>query len=641
MVGEPARHRARRGWVAPLLLAVLAFVAYANSFRGPFVFDDVGSIPENASLRHWDTVLSPPAHGETVTGRPVLNATFALNYALGGEKVWGYHLVNLLIHLSAGLLLFGVVRRTLRRVRGKGRSERMPDLVAFAVAALWLAHPLQTEAVTYIVQRAESLMALIYLATLYTFVRATDGEGGQDRAAAASGTWLGLSVGACALGMGAKEVMVSAPVIVWLYDRTFVAGTFLGAWRRRGWYYGGLAATWIILALEVLSAGGDRGGSTGGFHLREAWLAHAVTQFHSVVTYVRLTAWPFPQAFDYQPIWPASALDVLPFALIVLALAGLIAIALRRNAPAGFAGIWFGAILAPTSLVPAPTQLVAEHRMYLALAPVLALAGAAMWRLAGRRSVPALLAVAAVFAVLSLSRNRVYRSGVALWRDTVFRQPSHGMAHLFLGNVLRAQDRLAEAMAEYELAVELAPSAIAFNACGSLLTYMGRAPEAVPMLDAAVTDHPKEPEYHYNFGLALAATGRMEDAVRQFEAAVKLKPDYDIAENNLGNALVQLHRPTEAARHFIAATRINPLNADAHYNLGTIWLQARQWDAAARELRRASVLTPNDADAHAMLGRALEAQGRPLEAIAEYEAAVRLKPSQAVAQRALDRLRRR
>ena len=169
----PAPPRFARFW-APLLIALAGLAAYANSFSGSFVFDDADSIAENPTIRRlWPpgAALSPPGGGITVSGRPFLNLTLACNYALGGTNVSGYHAANLAIHVLAGLVLFGIARRTLRS----------NPVLAFAIALIWTVHPLQTESVTYIVQRAESLMGLFYLLTLYCFIR---GAGAGARPAA-------------------------------------------------------------------------------------------------------------------------------------------------------------------------------------------------------------------------------------------------------------------------------------------------------------------------------------------------------------------------------------------------------------------------------------------------------------------------
>lgn len=225
-------------FLAGAILVLAALAAYHNSFSGPFIWDDLLSITDNPTIRHFGSALSPP-NDVGVGGRPIGNLTLALNYALGGTEVWGYHAFNLLIHTLAGLTLFGIVRRTLQRPVLNERFGTFALPLALAVAVIWTVHPLQTEAVTYITQRYESMMGLFYLLTLYCFVRSVE--------SAAPAKWQILSVVACLLGVMSKEIIVTAPVMVLLYDRTFVAGSFLEAWRRRWRYYLGLASMWLLL----------------------------------------------------------------------------------------------------------------------------------------------------------------------------------------------------------------------------------------------------------------------------------------------------------------------------------------------------------------------------------------------------------
>src|SRR5438270_879905 len=166
-------------WVICLVSSVIAlssFLAYRNTFSAPFIFDDGHVVQVNLTIRKlWPltTVLSPPhGYGLTVEGRPLINLSLAINYAFGGTDVAGYHVINLVIHVLAALTLFGLVRRTLQQARHREHYSTLTAIsLAGAIALLWALHPLQTEAVTYIVQRAESLMALCYLLTLYCFVR--------------------------------------------------------------------------------------------------------------------------------------------------------------------------------------------------------------------------------------------------------------------------------------------------------------------------------------------------------------------------------------------------------------------------------------------------------------------------------------
>src|SRR5688500_477519 len=201
-----------------VLLAVAAVLAYANSFSVPLLFDDWVTIQHNPRLRQlWPiwSALSPPEYSG-VGGRPVANLSFVLNYALTGESVPGFHAINLAIHFLAGLTLFGIVRRTLRLPQWRERFHRSAGAVALAVAGLWMLQPVQTQSVTYVSQRTESLMGLFYLFTLYAFIRGATSPGSR--------AWFIAAVASCFAGMGTKEGMVTIPVIILLYDFVFLSG---------------------------------------------------------------------------------------------------------------------------------------------------------------------------------------------------------------------------------------------------------------------------------------------------------------------------------------------------------------------------------------------------------------------------------
>jgi protein O-mannosyl-transferase len=208
------------------LIVILAGVAaYHNSFHGPFIFDDLISIANNPRIRRlwpiWEPLLNVP-QPSTVEDRPIVSLTLALNFAVGGLRVWGYHAVNVALHLMCALLLFGIVRRTLHGARLRERYGGQSGWLALAVALTWTVHPLQTESVTYIIQRTELLMGLFLLSTLYCVLRGA----GSVRPRA----WYAAAVVSCALGMGSKEVMAVSPLLVCLYDWTFLSGSFRRAW---------------------------------------------------------------------------------------------------------------------------------------------------------------------------------------------------------------------------------------------------------------------------------------------------------------------------------------------------------------------------------------------------------------------------
>jgi len=595
----PARRADWPGLVAGALLAAGTFAVYSRTFSVPLLFDDGASITDNPSIRRlWPlaAVLSPP-NGAGVGGRPLLNLTYALNYAFGGTAVAGYHAVNLMIHVLAAWTLFALVRRTLLRPVLAERFGPAATPLALAVSAIWAWHPVLTESVTYLSQRAESLMGLFYLLTLYCFVRGAEtktGDKGGRR------MWFALSVLACLAGVGSKEVIVTAPMMALLYDRTFISGGFSGAWRRHWPVYLALASTW--LPLGCLMVGLHHRGV--GFGQGIAWWAYGLTECRVVVKYLLLALWPKPLIFDYGLYVPAVPSEVGPYALVLASLLIATVAALRRWPAAGFAACWFFLILAPTSsVVPVATQPMAENRLYLSLAGVASFAVLGAFALAGRRSLPAFVLAAAGLGLGAAQRNRDYSSEESIWRDTVAKSPADPRAHNNLGNVwLEMPGRLGDAIAEFEESVRLKP------------------------------DYAK---VHNNLGNAWAKVpGRSNDAIAEFEEAVRLKPDFAEARNNLGNAWLSIpERLNDAIAQFEEAVRLQPDYADAHYNLGTAWtrIPGRLNDAIA-QFEEAVRLKPDYAEAHNNLGTGLSnVPGRLNEAIAEYQVAIRLKPDYAQA----------
>lgn len=617
------------------MIFTAVLLAYANSLSGPFVFDDIPAIRDNLTIRDWHDLgrmLSPPER-TTVAGRPLLNASFALSHALGGGALWAHHAINILIHAVAALALLGLVRRTLRLPMLRSRFGADADWMALATAGLWALHPVQTESVTYLVQRAESLMGLWYLLTLYAFVCGLD--------SARPRVWWGVAVSACALGMATKEVMVSAPLLVLLYDRTFVAGSFHEAWRARRWWHGGLAATWLVLGGLIAQAGGNRGGSIG-FGVGIGWWDHALTQFSTITHYLRLTVWPHPLVFEYEPEWVRGLMDYGPPALVVLALLGITLAGLWRNCALGFCGAWFFAILAPTSLLPAPTQLIVEHRLYLCLAALLGWLVPAAYARMGRRGLVALGFVAVVFGTLTMRRNVDYRSELALWEDTVEKRPRNAFAHGSLANALSRVGRLNEALGHDLEAVRLDPAnALLHYDLGVLLGKLGRTPEALDAYANAVRLQPGYADAHNNYAVTLAQAGRRDEALREFETTLRLRPDDAEAHDNFGLLLSELGRGPEAIEHFSAALRLRPGHAAACIHWGTTLARLGRFDEALERYQHAVRLAPQDTGARNKTGLLLLALGRGPEAVAILEEALRIKPGdpETVANLALARSR--
>lgn len=638
------------------LLLLAGVGVYSNSLNVPFLFDDKPAILRNETIRHlWplSEVLSPPLNGAGVVGRPIANLSLAINYAWSGLDVRGYHVGNLAIHLLAGLTLWGLLRRTLRL---SGRGER-GEWVAAGAALWWLVHPLQTESVVCVVQRNELLVGLFYLLTLYGFVRSTQ----SDR----PGRWQLLAFTACLLGMATKEVMATAPLLVALYDRTFVAGTWREVGRRHGRFLLALAATWGLLAWLMLHH--QQRAGTVGFALGVTPGAYLLTQCRALTTYLQLSVWPYPLVLDYG-VDPVPGLRaVWAEGLLVAGLLGLTAFLLVRRPGAGFLGAWFFVILAPSSsIVPLTTQPIAEHRMYLPLATVLIGLVVALQRTVGRRMGPAILVVAGALATATVARNRDYHSALTIWTDTVAKRPENPRARASLAEAHAQQQRWPEALQEYEHALRLRPDyADAESDYATILLEVGRTEDAIQHYESASRLRPADGDIRYNLGLAQARAGRMADALKSFEATIERQPGHAPALRQAGRTLLLLHRATEAipwleraariapdyaethnelgdaffqsgklaaaAKEYATVARLSPSVPEVHYNLGNVWLQMNLLPKAGEEYGAALRLRPEWAPAHHNLGLVLLRSGQPGEAIFHFEATLRQLPNSAAA----------
>lgn len=593
---------------APFLAAgfvVLAtLLVYANSFRAPFIFDDVPAIVENASLRQlWPlrNVLAPPAGAGSVAGRPLVNLSFALNYAAGGLDPRGYHAVNLLLHLLGALTLLGIVRRTLLQPAGRERHAAQAGVLAAAAAVLWSVHPLLTESVICTAHRTELLGGLCYLLTVYCAIRALDHPH--------PGRWEIGAVVACLAGAASKEIIATVPVVVVVYDYLFAAGSLREIWRRRARLYLGLAASWVLLGW-LMSTSEQRGG-TVGFGLGVTAGDYLLTQCRVVVLYLKLCFWPQPLVLDYGTDLVDAVGAVWPQAVLLALLAGATVLAWARRRPAGLAGVWFFVILAPSSsVVPVITQTMAEHRMYLPLAAVVTLGVLAAHALLGRRSALLGLAAVVILGALTVRRNLDYRSALSIWTDTVAKAPGNPRAHTQLARALEQAGQPDEALAEYRAAVRLTPEyATAHYNLGYALLQAGRPTEATGPLTEALRLNPRSAEAHSNLSVALLRQGRATEAGAHLETALRLRPDYAEAHYNLANLLVRSGRLAEALPHFAAAVRLEPGRADAHFNFANALFESGRPAEAIPHYEIVLRLTPGDGEAAHNLALARQAAG--------------------------------
>lgn len=632
-----------------VLLAAVVFAVYGRALDAPFIFDDLPTVVENPSIRRlWPLVgdaanpgpLNPPATASTAR-RPLANLSFALDYRWGGLEPRGYRIVNLVLHVLAAAVLAALVRRTLLLPYFGGAWEHAAGGAAVAVALVWSVHPLATEAVVYVTQRTELLVALCYLTTIWAAVC-----GWTAPTAAARTMWHTAAVLASLAGMASKEAMASAPLVVALYERTFL----VSSWRatRRSWpLYAGLAAG-LLVPVGAFAIVGTTGWTDARHHVPpHVWW---VTQTKVLLLYLKLTVWPWPLSIHYAPIYLRTFAAAWPWvaALTLLAVATLVM--LRRRPAARFVVVAVVLVLGPTLIVPLAKMVAAERRMYLPLAGLVALAVVGGHRAIasrfGRRgdaiAAAALATLVLSFSVVTALRLRAYESAITIWEDATRHQPEDAMAHYNLGVALFDAGRPpAETLPRFARAVELDPKySAARDNLGMVLNALGRRDEARAQFEQSLRIDPNGVVAHNNIGAGLIALGRPAEALPHLRRALALQPDGTNAQIhlNLGKALLATGRVDEAVEHLDEVARRAPGDPDIQVDLANACMQMGDAERAVAAYRTALAQRPDDAFAHNNLGAALMALGRSEEAIPHFEASLRTKPDRVSARYNLGRV---
>ena len=691
-VAPHVRRGANTTWWLPLAAAVLLAAAgtwaYWDSFDGAFVLDDEYSIQRYGPIQPgtpWWKLLSK--------NRPVHRLSLAMNYRLDfrkavadgrklpipGNGVWGYHLFNLIVHLAAAVTLMGVVRRTLLTPRLRGRFGSAAAPLAFLAALIWAVHPLHTGAVTYVVQRAESMTGLFLLLTLYFGILALSAVRRGARV-----TWIVLATVACVMGMGTKEVMVVAPLLVLAWDLVFSSDSFVARLGRRLGLYIPLICTYAVLIAGRILASGGGGAGIGAEGVLSPWV-YAWAQFGVILHYLRLTFWPTNQCLDY--LWPTPGFwkGIGPMLAILVLLAGT-GIALWRRLALGFAGLWFFLILAPSSTFLPIKDVIFEHRMYLSLAAVVALvvcgayrlgvvlparakagglasalaAGAAVaslavaagfvaltwWLAGGLAAAVAVLLLALGYGGVRLGRRAVPGRSAALAVSGVSLALAAALA---LGVATDRRNRVyrSEASVWRDVLAQYPDKARAHNNLGKALYNEGltmqgtdearlaRAKEGVPHYHRAIELDAHYADPHYNLGVLLGKMGRFNEAIEAYEKCLAIRKDHVSALNNEGTCYAQLGRNDKALELYEKALEFSPDHAMALLNKAASLRDQKRLDEASQVQRRAiEVLGPqieaNPAPygmLHVNLGNLLAQAGKGEEALESYKKALELDPN--------------
>jgi tetratricopeptide (TPR) repeat protein len=567
-----------------LLLVAAGVLIYAGTLHSGFVFDDVPSIRDNPLVRSLDNYLLDWSGYRQRLNRWVTYLTFALNYRWGGLDPTGYHAVNIAIHALNALLVFALVRLLFRTpVLRRSALLAWEAEIALVAALLFVAHPLQTQAVAYVVQRLASLATTFYLLAVVMYLWWRNArERGAARGARGALGYLAI-LATAALGMKTKETAFTAPLAALLCEVLF----FEGPTRRRALHLAPLLATLLVIPLAMLHS--DRPlaevladvTTVTRVQTEMPRLDYLATEVAVVGTYLRLLVFPVGQNVDYDyPLYRSFLEPGVLFPLFLhLAIAGGALWVLQATTTRSHGGLdpaarlvpfgvaWFYLALAVESSVVPIVDVIFEHRAYLPSvgAMVAAASGGALLlhRRAPARGRAALLAAgmacAGVLAVTAVSRNRVWASELTLWSDAARKSPAKSRPHNNLAAALADADRPAEAL-----------------------------PHAV----AAIRFDPYNAEAHYNLGRILLLEGRYPEAAGSLEHALQLRSDYPDAYANLAAALLRLGRAGDAVALLEGARTSIGDNPPALYNLCAGYVLLGDLHAAEAERGRLARLSP-------------------------------------------------
>ncbi len=607
----PIAYGPKRETLLLSLLAIVVILAYADTLTAPFIFDDLNNIQDNPHIRIpnlsienllWAGFHSPEDR------RPVANISFALNYYVHGYNPVGYHVVNIVIHIACGIFLFFLAKATLQTPALRSRYANC-GWIPFLAAFIWLVHPLQTQSVSYVVQRMNSMAAMFYVLSMLYYVK-------FRMSAASPAKWL-LLVGcvvAAVLSFGTKEISATLPLFIILYEWYFFQELDRQWARQRLFVLAGLGLLFLVIALvylnfepvaKILRSYGGRDFTP---------LQRLLTQSRVVIFYISLLLWPNPSrlnldhdfSLSYSLLDPATTLVCVITIIALIACAVLIA---RRQPLLSFSIIWFfGNLVIESSII--GLELVFEHRNYLpAMFAILAIVSLVFrYCKHALTAVVALSLVAALFCMWTFQRNRVWADEVALYRDSALKSPGKA----------RPQNNL-----------------------GAALSRRGRLPEAIERYRAALKIKPDYADAHYNLGFALAKNGQLDEGLPHFRQAVQISPNRVKYLNNLGVALVLKGDHTEALEHFKSALKIDPYDADLHANIGLILKKQGELGAAMQHFTEALALDPRHLGALNNRGLLLMDIGQLEPARKHFALALEVNPNYEEARLNLDEVDKR
>jgi tetratricopeptide (TPR) repeat protein len=596
-------------WIVPPSFFVICLLIYSNSFEVPFYLDDFRNISENISLRLKSLTISGIAEALTenpIKTRAIAYLSFALNFYFHQYNTFGYHIINTLIHALCGILLFYFIKLTLMTPCLRYKYNN-PIGLAFIAALLWMVHPIQTQAVTYIVQRMTSMSSMFFVLSMLCYIRARFSVNHFKR----NILFLCCFI-AWTLALGSKEIAITLPFFLFLYEWYFFQDLDFLWLRRRIPYI--LLIFLIISFIAVLYLGSNplqtlfSGYARRNFTMPERLL----TEFRVFFFYLGLLILPYPSRLSLEHhfsiskslVDPASTgISILAF-IVILLVAVFIA---KKKRLLSFCILWFvGNLILESSII--PLEIIFEHRLYLpSMLFFLFITAITFEHFQNNRLVIGFALSLIVFlCFLTYQRNHIWKDPVLFWGSSVQTAPASPRAH---------------------------------NNLGAALTNIGRHNEALQEVNKAIALMPDFVNAYVNLGNIYLNKKNFALAIESYKTSLKLKPDYFDVYMNLGNAYFGKGATNEAIAAYSKVLDSNPLKVEARMNRGAIYAQQGFYYKAVEDFQKAVELSPKKSDIYYNLGLAYSKIGLPEKALEAFEMAYKLNPSDKSAKQQIDILK--
>lgn len=643
--------------VAVLLIVIIGIVAYSNSFDCSFHFDDNQTIVENTGIRDLQASLRKAFSGT----RGFADLTFALNYHFGKLNVWGYHFVNIIIHIINALLVYFILILTFKTpaLKDKPITEYRAFVAAFA-AIIFVVHPIQTQAVTYIVQRYASLAALFYLAAIFLYIKARlliNGGADKQEDKRFSLPHIAFYAGAlvsafCA--MHVKEITITLPAVILLYEFFFFRPSFMTI-KRRFFYLLPFLLTVFIIPMTLYS-GGVSFDDVGNFIERSTAETHLIsradylfTQFNVIVTYIRLLLLPVNQTPAYSYSISSSLFDGHTF-FSFLFLAALFSFGMwlfKRSRLASFGIFWFFVTLSVESSIIPIKDVIFEHRVYLPSVGFIIMFFALLVEIAGRFKVRKVMLLAFVLLLvmagtgLTIHRNSIWKNDYTLWKDAVAKSPYSARAHNALGDAYFRRGQYKLALKEIEMAITLEQNfAPAYYNLGPVLEKLGDIEYAIKAYTSALKFDINKDKAYYNLGRLYYSQKAYGLSLEAYNNLIHIRPDLDDSSvfNSIGNVYKETGDYKKAEENYKKAVTIDPAYSDARYNLADLYHMSGEHDLAIKEFKKVIKIDPDHTVTYLNLGWEYALKGELDHAIECYKSVTVLEPDHKKAHHLLGKL---